>query len=129
MEYAEIRPSLIDLAFKDKSGRVLAYAIKDNYPNLPTELEEFNWYIADAGHCIMAVPLMFYAKARENNEALYYYEAPLPVKYVLEKGYKIVDINNNKHLVVDVPYTKELGVLTGSEYYEFNNISFPQVLS
>ena len=129
MEYAEIRPSLIDLAFKDKSGRVLAYAIKDNYPNLPEKLKEFNWYVADSGHCLMAVPLMLYIDACQNDKDLYDYEVTLPVKYVLERGYNIVTINNNKHLVVDVLYTEEFGALVGPQYDEFDNILFPQILS
>ena len=87
---------------------------KDNYPNLPSELEPFAYYYLDGGHCICAVPECFLeeAKAKHNLDD---YEVPIPVKFVLEKGYRIID----NHVICDAPYDDELGLITPETYSEY----------
>lgn len=49
---------------------------KDNYPELPEELKEFNYFLSDGetGHVIMAVPEHTLNKAEENVDELDDYE-------------------------------------------------------
>lgn len=102
------------------------YVIKDNYPDIPDELREFNWYVADAGRCIMSVPKIFFIEAKEKGkENLYDYEIALPVRYVLKKGYEIIETPTSKHVIVDVPYNPEFGAEIDEEYNEYLNIDFP----
>jgi hypothetical protein len=43
------------------------------------------------------------------------YELPVPVKYVLEKGYRFVD----GYVVVEAEYSEELGLMVDDKYSEY----------
>lgn len=135
MTYADfkngIRDSLRDFVNHDpNTGAVISYVLKDDYSIVPDELKEFNWYVADSGHSIMAVPKSLYVKAKEMNGNLYDYEVTLPVRYVLEKGYSIVNDNGENHVIVDVIYNEEYGAIVDSEYDDFDaSIPFPQIIA
>lgn len=88
---------------------------KDYYKNLPEELVPFNYYFDDmeTGHVIMAIPKCFLDEAlRDGN--MDDYECPFPVKWVLEKGYEII----NSHVVCDGAYDDCLGLVIDEQYYE-----------
>lgn len=89
---------------------------KDNYKNLPIELEEYNYFIDDGetGNVIMAIPKCYY-EGLDDSE-LDDYECAVPVKYILEHGYSIL----RKHVVTDVPYNKDYGIEISEQYYEYN---------
>lgn len=84
------------------------------YPNIiPNDIISHHVYLLDAGHSIMCVLRMHWddaAKGDPND-----YELPVPIKYVLEKGYQI----NGDYIIVDAPYDSELGLDVSDEYYEF----------
>ena len=94
---------------------------KDNYPELPEELKEFNYFLSDGetGHVIMAVPEHTLNKAEENVDELDDYECPVPVAYVLKNGYRLY----KNHVICQVPYDEKLGVRIPEEYYEPSIIS------
>lgn len=87
---------------------------KDNYSGLPENLKEFNYYYNDGmiGHVIMAIPECVLDEAIGSDMDLY--ESPIPCKYVLEMGYRIV----NNHVIVDCNYSMNCGVVIDDEYYE-----------
>ena len=78
---------------------------KDNYPELPEELKEFNYFLSDGetGHVIMAVPEHTLNKAEENVDELDDYECPVPVAYVLKNGYRLY----KNHVICQVPYDEK----------------------
>lgn len=41
---------------------------KEEYPGLPEQLKQFNYYINDAGHSIMAIPNALIKKAHGSGE-------------------------------------------------------------
>jgi hypothetical protein len=83
------------------------------YPGyLPEELKSFHYYISDSGHCIMCV-LRCHLEEAEGD--MYMYEVPVPIKYVLEKGYEIV----GEHVIVDAEYDEDLGLIVDDKYFEF----------
>ena len=88
---------------------------KDNYSGLPTELNEFNYYYKDGetGHVIMAIPECLLEEAEEDGD-LDEYECPIPVKYVLEKGYRIY----KDHVICEVKYDMNLGLIVDEKYFE-----------
>lgn len=88
---------------------------KDDYPYLPEELDEFSFYYDDGetGHVIMAIPECVLDEALEDGN-LDIYEIPIPVKYVLSKGYRIV----KEHIVCDADYDESFGLDIGEEWYE-----------
>jgi hypothetical protein len=94
---------------------------KDNYPELPEELKEFNYFLSDGetGHVIMAVPEHTLNKAEENVDELDDYECPVPVAYVLKNGYRLY----KNHVICQVPYDEKLGMRIPEEYYEPSIIS------
>lgn len=97
-----------------KSQEGLYGVRKDNYPNLSEELRKFNYYYPDAGHSIVAVPECLLERAEKSGD-LEMYEVPFPVKYVLEKGYRLY-----KGIVVcDAPYNWNYGLEIPSGYDEF----------
>lgn len=91
---------------------------KDSYKGLPEELREFNYYIPDCGNVIMAVPECLLEKAEENGE-LDMFECPFPVKYVLEKGYRIY----KNHVICEGKDDKFVGLQVEEDYYEYNRPS------
>lgn len=98
-----------------RSHEGLSGITKDNYVGLPKDLEEFNYYYndGDTGHVVMAIPECILKEAKEDGD-LDMYECPIPVKYVLEKGYRIY----NNHVVCDAKYDEFLGLLIEEKYYE-----------
>ena len=89
--------------------------VKDNYSNLPEELKEFNYYYRDGetGHVIMAVPECLLKEAERNGD-LDMFECPFPVKYILDKGYRIY----RNHVICDGRYDAEFGLTIDEKWYE-----------
>ncbi len=88
--------------------------VKDNYPGLPEELKEFSYYYKDGtGHVIMAIPESVLQEAEEDGD-LDMYECPVPVKYVLNRGYRIY----KAHVICDATYDMDMGLLIDEKYYE-----------
>jgi len=83
---------------------------KRPYHGLPPELEQYHYYISDSGHCIMCVLECHLSKSSKDD-----YELPVPVKYVLEKGYRFVD----GYVVVEAKYGLPLGLDVDDKYTEF----------
>lgn len=87
---------------------------KDNYKGLPEELREFNYYFPDCGHSIMAIPEYKLNEAIEDGD-LDMFECPFPVKYVLQKGYRIYE----KHVICEAEYHPAFGLIIDEEWDEF----------
>ena len=87
---------------------------KDNYRGLPQELQEFNYWIVDSGRCVMAVPETLLPEAEAAGD-LDLYEVPIPVKYVLEKGYRLY----RGHVIVEAGYDPEIGLVIPEGYEEW----------
>lgn len=96
-------------------GLIPGFVTKDDYPGLSEELKEFNYYYhaQDVGHVLMAIPEVLLTEALENGD-LDQFEVPIPVKYVLEKGYRIY----KDHLFVEIAYDKMFGVMLPEKYVE-----------
>ena len=92
---------------------IAALVAKDYYPGLPDELKEFNYTVVDSGHCIMAIPTILLAAAEASGD-LDLYECTIPVKYVLEKGYRMY----KGHVIVDAEYDSTYGLLIPEKYFE-----------
>ena len=90
---------------------------KDNYPGLPEELKEFSYvYPDDNGRVIMAIPESLLERATANGDAdLDMYECPVPVKYVLDNGYRIF----KGHVICDAKYEWDLGLDVDEKWYEY----------
>lgn len=86
----------------------------DDYPGLPDELKEYCYWLADAGYVIMAIPAALMDKAWHAMEPEMY-EVGIPVKYVLEKGYRKWE----EYIVVDAPYNSEIGLVVDERYTEY----------
>ena len=100
-----------------KSLRGISHMLRDiPYKKpLPVPLIHLHVYVADAGHCLMAVPAVFVSDAvREGCEN---YEVPLPVRYVLEKGWK--PIAGTDAIAVSVPYDNTFGAEVPEGYEEY----------
>ncbi|CAM3743031.1 hypothetical protein COLU111180_06160 [Cohnella lubricantis] len=81
------------------------------YPGeLPDELKKYHYYVGDAGHAIMCVLEMHWP-----TDEPYMYEIPVPVKYVLEQGYRI----DNDFVIVEAPYNMRFGLDVDDKYFEF----------
>lgn len=87
---------------------------KDNYEGLPEELKEFNYYFADCGHSILAIPECKLDEAIKDGD-LDMFECPFPVKYVLEKGYRMY----KNHVVCEAEYHPAFGLVIDEEWDEF----------
>ena len=86
------------------------------YPGeMPEELKHLHYYVADTGHAIMAVPKCFEGAAKAGK--YWEYEVPLPVKYVIEKGWEKID--GTDAVTVDVEYDDMLGVMVPDGSDEF----------
>lgn len=85
-----------------------------SYPSeIPEDINSHHVYLLDAGHSILCVLTMHLREAMKGD--LNNYEVPVPVKYVLEKGYLI----NGDYIIVNVPYDPALGLDVPDEYYEY----------
>lgn len=107
-----------------KSLQGIPGARKDDYPALPGELKEFNYFVPDAGRCIAAIPEPELERAKRNGD-LDMFEAMLPVRYVLDTGWRIED----GHVVVDVEYSSLIGAVVPPEYYEWNEPAKPELVA
>lgn len=97
-----------------RSHEGLVGIIKDNYKGLPNELQEFNYYYGDGlGHVIMAIPEGLLKEAEEYGD-LDMYECPVPVRYVLNRGYRIY----KEHIVCDVKYDPVFGIDVNEKWFE-----------
>ena len=83
------------------------------YP-LPSAIQHLHCYLLDSGHCILAVPEEFLGKADKDYSD---YEIGLPVKYVLDKGWKY--IAGTDSISVSVKYDSVYGAIVPEEYSEF----------
>ena len=99
-----------------KSLLDIAAAVRDvPYPRpLPDTIQHLHCYVLDSGHCILAVPEVFLGKADNDYSD---YEVPLPVKYVLEKGWKAIP--NTDSISVRVPYDPIFGATVPGKYSEW----------
>lgn len=88
---------------------------KDSYPGLPKELEVFSYYYADGetGHVIMAIPESLLPEAEAKGD-LDMFECPFPVKYVLDKGYRIY----KDHVICDGYYDAVFGLDIDEKWFE-----------
>lgn len=100
-----------------KSLEGIAHMVKSiPYPApLPDSLLPLHVYVLDGGHCLLCVPGKFLADALKNGVDRY--EVPLPVRYVLKRGY--TPIPQTDAICVDVPYSDTLGALVPDGYEEF----------
>ena len=86
----------------------------DDYPNLPAELREFCYWLSDSGYSIMAIPEAL-IKEHFGEMELWNYEVPVPVKYVLEKGWKFFE----GYVIVQAEYDDEIGLFVEDKYNEY----------
>lgn len=89
--------------------------INDDYENLPEDLVPFNYYYDDGetGHVIMAIPECLLEEAEADGD-LDMFECPIPVKYVLHNGYRIVQ----DHVVCDADYDHNFGLDVDESWFE-----------
>jgi hypothetical protein len=69
--------------------------------------------VPDSGKCILAIPDLFLDNALVGKPERY--QVSLPVKYVLEKGWRVI----SGHIFVKVPYDSFVGAQVPEEYYEY----------
>ena len=89
--------------------------LKDNYPGLPEELKEFNYYYKDGetGHVIMAIPECLLERAEEHGD-LDLFECPFAVQYVLHKGYRMY----KNHVICEGKYDSIFGLEMDRKWIE-----------
>lgn len=98
-----------------KSLQDIAHMVqKRPYPGkIPEELKLYHCYLLDCGHSVMCVLETHLEEAQKTS--MNDYEVPVPVKYVLEKGYRFVD----SYIIVEAEYSSEIGLLVDESYYEY----------
>lgn len=101
-----MRNSVEDLV---KKGYTVTMELPDN---LPKDLAEYYVYLVDNGHSVVAVTPVHAEKAKKEGHDLEDYEVPIPVDYILEKGYVIED----GVVICDFPYDSEWGVVLDEKY-------------
>lgn len=106
----------MDMALR-KSLEDIAFAVRDvPYPRpLPKDVEHLHCYVTDQGHCLLAIPEVLLVGADRAN--LWMYEVPMPVRFVLKKGYR--HIPDTDHIAVSVPYDPTFGTRVPDGYEEF----------
>lgn len=77
--------------------------------NVPDELKPYSCFVPDAGYCVLAIPKAFAEESKARPED---YVIPLPEKYVLEKGWTMLD----GVPCVDVRYDSLLGAVVDEKY-------------
>ena len=83
------------------------------YPGtMPDELKNHHYYILDSGHCIMCV-LEYHLEEAQGDMDMY--EVPVPVKCVLENGYK----KEGDYIIIGAQYDSILGLVVDDKYSEF----------
>lgn len=83
------------------------------HSKLPSDLEAWHCYLADCGHCIMAIPKCLADMAFLTRTPDFYF-VPVSVKTAL-RGYQI----REGFVVVDVEYNEHFGVICPDEDEEF----------
>ncbi|KJD42657.1 hypothetical protein [Paenibacillus terrae] len=97
-----------------KSMEGLGHMVQSRpYPNLPEDLKEYHFWIADVGHSIMCIPTVLWDVAAKST--LDDMEVAAPVKYLIVNGYTIKD----GYVTIDAPYDPVLGLDIDDEYYEY----------
>jgi hypothetical protein len=100
-----MRKSLEDIRHMVKAVR---------YPGeIPTDITSHHVYLLDTGHSILCVLQKYWDEATKGDPNDY--EVPVPVKYVLEKGYAI----KGDFIIVDAPYDSDFGLDVPDEYCEY----------
>jgi hypothetical protein len=104
-------------ALNRESLKDIAHMVREiEYPSdLPDALKPHHYYITDSGHSIMCVLKSMLSKAKETGN-YFMCELPVPVKYVLEAGFEIVD----GHIVVDAKYDSFIGLDVDEKYTEYD---------
>ena len=74
----------------------------------------FYVYFAVCGHSIIAIPFCILLNAIKNGN-LDLFVCPFPVKYVLEKGFRLYEM----HVVCDAKYRVVMGLMVDGDYDEF----------
>jgi hypothetical protein len=97
-----------------KSLQDIAHMVRKRsyHGKLPDELGPYHYYLLDAGHSIMCVLECHLDEAKGNMDN---YEVPVPIKYVLEKGYRFVD----GYVIVAATYDRNIGLDVDDKYYEY----------
>ena len=86
------------------------------YPKpLPEELEHLHCYLVDCGHNILCVPKSMLNQALDGD--VFNYEVPIPVRYVLEKGWEHIPCTDA--ITVDFQYDDDIGAVIPFEYDEY----------
>lgn len=100
-----------------KSLQDIAHMVRPiPYPKaLPMELVPLHAYVADGGHCFLAVPKPLLSDALAGDVLMY--EVPLPARYVLETGWELIPGTDS--ITVDVPYDDKMGAIVPDGYEEF----------
>jgi hypothetical protein len=80
---------------------------------LPDELRPYHTYLVDSGHSIMCVLECHLENAK--NSSMDDYELPVPVKYVIENGYRIID----QYVIVHAEYDQFIGLTVDDKYTEY----------
>lgn len=98
-----------------KSLQDISFMVREKpYPaQIPEELAHLHCYVLDSGHCILAVPKPLMDEAAADPQM---YEVPLPVRFVLDKGWTAIP--GTDCICVDVPYDRQLGACVPPEYPE-----------
>jgi hypothetical protein len=98
-----------------KSLEDVKHMVKEKrYPGImPDELLNYHYYISDAGHSIMCIPECLLEEAKKGDMNLY--EVPIPVKYVLERGYR----KEGDFIIIDAEYRLPYGLIVDDKYYEY----------
>lgn len=97
---------IIDQCLKGLCNKSMRY-----HSSLPPELAKWYCYTIDGGHSILAI-----LKAHYKDDMVFTdYLLPCPVKAVLSTNYEI----KNGYVVVDLPYSTEVGLMTEPKYDEF----------
>ena len=77
---------------------------------IPEALKPFSCFVPDSGYCVLAVPEIF-ADNGDNEPEMYV--VPLPEKYVVENGWRML---GSGVPCVDVPYDNMLGAMVDERY-------------
>ena len=97
-----------------KSLQDIAHMVQNRpYPgHLPDELKPYHYYLLDSGHSIMCILETHMEEAQSSMDD---YEVPVPVKYVIERGYQLV----GGYVIVNAEYSSKVGLLVDDIYSEF----------
>ncbi|MDD7408661.1 MAG: hypothetical protein SOV71_04105 [Anaerovoracaceae bacterium] len=90
--------------------------LDEEYPgDLPEDLQPFHFCFAREGHIIMIIPRNYLQEALDEHD-LDAYEIAIPVKFVIEKGYKHVE-GHEDYIVGNFDYDPEIQKVDVPYYY------------